>query len=132
MKSNDSMNLQGQTNHVHDQFKIEVNTKKIIKKGFILRSLAWSKPVRLKATKAGEGEEIKNSLYACACTSMPMTPNTSTCKKVNFQKSMSCSKTTKEMKHEMFLKFPLKNMKFYSTAFMKCFLPHHKKFEITG
>ena len=112
MASNDSMNLQGQTNHVHDQFKIEVNTKKVIKKGFILRSLAWSKPVRLKATKAGEGEEIKNSLYACSCTSMPMTPNTSTCKKVNFQKSMSCSKTKKEMKSKIFLRFSLKKRNF--------------------
>ena len=56
MESNDKMNLQGQTNHVHDQFKLEVNTKKIIKNKFSLRSLAWSKPERLKATKAGEGE----------------------------------------------------------------------------
>ena len=56
MESNDKMNLQGQTNHVHDQFKLEVNTKKIIKNKFSLRSLAWSKPERLKAAKAGEGE----------------------------------------------------------------------------
>ena len=77
---------------------------------FILGSLAWRRPERLTATKAGEGEEKEQPISpkSSACTSMPKTPNTPTGNKVNFQNSMSWSKTTKEMKNKIFLKFPLK------------------------